>query len=391
MHKTIVLSTALLVLIVAPALAGDDKPAKVKGFGGVCSACDLSKKDLSDAKMIGANFPRSNFAGADLTDAQIKGSNFSRANFRRADLSDVRARSSNFSWADLSGATLDDFEGQGINLSHATMNGTRGRDVVFSASNFSHTKILGASFIEADFQDCNFSNSDFSGSKLREAHFTNSNFTDTKFGASDLREASFDHVNFLNADFGSAIVKDVQFNEAYLVGADLSKVRGLAKNQLEHSCGNSETKTPRGIALPDCDTIAWADDFNGNNRNRSRNFSIHVNSQHLNEKDMEKFHQKTKAAILGGHEAMVAAGQALIEALEETDQHGFSFEWDDADIRKATRQTHRTQRALERSIHSLEALELTSTAAQREIEQAIASLTKAQNVLKQQVEELEGE
>lgn len=382
--KILLAATVGLTGQASAAFAGTDKLARIMGFGGVCSDCDLSKKNLSGAKLNGASFPRTNFTGTDLSGAELTGSNFSRAVFRRADLSDVEVNGSNFSWADFSGATLDGMSGHGINLSHAILNGAKGPDAEFEASNFSHSKMLGASFQDAEFNVCNLSHSDMTGAKLNETEFTNSNLSHTQLGAASFREASFERVDFRNADFGSAILKNADFNEVYLAGADLSHVRGLRNEQLQGACGDDKTKLPRKLTTPACDDTDWADQFTGRNGSQSYSFSID-----LDDEELAEIQREFKNALAGGRTAMAEAGRALADAFEEADREGFHFDWDTDKKSKQSWQVKRVERSLGRVIRLLGDLELNSDKAQDKIDKAIANLEQAREIQQNALEEQE--
>ncbi len=380
--KILLAATIGLTGQASAAFAGNDKLARIMGFGGVCSDCDLSKKNLSGAKLNGASFPRTDFTGTDLSGAELTGSNFSRAVFRRADLSDVEVNGSNFSWADFSGATLDDISGHGINLSHAILNGAKGPDAQFEASNFSHAKLLGASFQDAGFEECNLSHSDMTGAKLNETEFTNSNLSHTQLGAAGFREASFNHVDFRNADFGSAILKSADFDEVYLAGADLSHARGLTNEQLQGACGDDKTKLPRKMSVQACNDTDWADQFTGRNGSRSYSFSID-----LDDEELAEIQQEFKSALAGGRTAMAEAGRALAEAFEEADREGFHFNWDSEQDSRQSLQVKRVERSLDRAIRLLDNLELDSHKAQEKIDKAIANLEQARELQQHALEE----
>jgi uncharacterized protein YjbI with pentapeptide repeats len=384
---SLLVGTICIIAISGSAFAGSDKLARIMGFGGVCSDCDLSKKNLSDARLNGASFPRSNFTGADLSGAELDGSNFSRAIFSRADLSDVNTTGSNFSWADFSGATLNDLNAHSINMSHAILNGAKAADAEFAETNFSHSKMLGIYFPDAKFENCNLSHADFAGARFHEAEFTRSNLSHTRLDDADLREAEFDHVDFRNALFGSAKLKDVSFTEVYLVGADLSNVRGLKSSQLEESCGDSTTKLPRGVSLTDCEDVYWAEDFTATS-NGGRSFSF---SYELSDEDVAELEREVESAMAEGRLALAEAGRALAEALDSAEFDRGEFEWNFSEKQKFKNKwkINRSQRTLSRSIRSLSDIEVSSANAQDEIDLAIASLERAQEILEKSAQEQE--
>jgi len=397
-HTTLLISTVTLFVFTGAAQAGSDKLARIMGFGGVCSDCDLSKKDLSGAKLSGASFPRSNFTGTDLSNVEMHGSNFSRAVFRSTDFSGAEIVGSNFSRADFSGASLNEMEAQSANMSHANFNAAKGREAEFSNSNFGHSQMLGVTLREASFDACNFGHADLSGAKLRNSQFENSNLSNTTLDHADLREVRFVHVNFHNANFGNAQLKDVRFEEAYLAGADLSKVQNLTADQLEGACMDEKTHLPRKLSAPSCDEVSWADDFTGYNGSGPRTFSFQMDDVNvdLDEEDMRQIQLDVSEAMREGRDRLRLAGIALAEAFDEADFENMDFDWDfdsdhsDSSERRASRaRMSRTTRSLNKAIRLLAEMELHSDTAQAEIDQAVASLERAQSILDDAREEQE--
>ncbi|MCF6293567.1 MAG: pentapeptide repeat-containing protein [Robiginitomaculum sp.] len=378
MPKIILIGSMILLLSASPVFAGSDKLAKIMGFGGVCADCNLSKKDLSNARMNGVSFPRANFTGTDLSDSKMTGSNFNRAAFRRADLSDVKASGSNFSWADFSGATLDDIQANGCNFSRANFTGMKGRDAEFYSSNLSHSNLLGASLIDAEFETSNLSHTNFSGAKLRGVSFTRSNLAQTNMQAADLRETEFDHVDFRGAQFGNAILSNAVFDQVFLSGADLSRVRGLTQNQLKNSCGNQNTKLPANIKIKNCSSVEWADDFSDPEYNVTNNFSFNIQKD-----EYEKIREEVKRAITQGHESLAEVQNSFTFGLGDQNSTIIHFEWNQQTSANENTKAYRSQRSLERTIRSLARLELSSSEAQNEIDFAIMRLEQAKAVLAQ--------
>jgi len=381
--RTIVSFAALIVIFSAgSALAGSDKLTKIMGFGGVCSDCNLSKKNLSGAKMNGASFPRSNFTAADLSSAELSGSNFSRAIFRRADLSSSTVSGSNFSWADFSGATLDAMKGNGNNFSRATLNGAKGREADFMATNFSYAKMLGVTFEDAQFEYSNFSNANLSGAKLRNSRFEMSNLAFADLSAADLRDAEFTRVDFRNTKFGSSSLKNTMFTEVFLVGADLSKVRGLNEEQLASSCGNAQTKLPSGFSLKDCTIVSWAKEF-GVSAHGDESFAKAFFVE-LSDEDIANIREETRRTVIEGRKILMEAGRALAEAFEEAERDDFQNQWDEHISPDSPLAFQRQERSLVRVVRSLNRLKVSSAQAQQEIDQAILNLEKARYILNKQ-------
>ena len=67
---------------------------------------DLSRADLSDSEMIGANFSGASLTDARMRDVEARGVNFASANLARIDMRDAAATGSNFARANLSNASF---------------------------------------------------------------------------------------------------------------------------------------------------------------------------------------------------------------------------------------------------------------------------------------------
>ena len=101
----VVAATALAVLPTASAaVAGDREVSRLTSFGGACKSCELAGRNMSNARITGANFSGANLTGASLRDARLFASNFTGANLTKADL-----RDSTISGTSFAGANLRDF------------------------------------------------------------------------------------------------------------------------------------------------------------------------------------------------------------------------------------------------------------------------------------------
>ncbi len=375
--KTVFLaSIAALSLGTHSAYAQSSKLTRIMGLGGVCSDCDLSKRNLSRARMNGASFPRSNFTGADLSYAQLRGSNFSRAIFRRTDLSNVDTEGSNFSRADFSGAALDKINARSVNLSHAILNGSKGNGAQFLNSHFTYTRMLGVWFQNSKFDTCDFTNTDFSGANFRQSTFVKSNMDRTRMGNVDFTDAHFDRVNFQNAKFGNAHLKNTKFTTTILAGADLSFVRNLTQKQLDQSCGSKQTRLPKGFTIVNCNTVPWAQGFADPYGNISYSFSTN-----LAPNEIARIQRDVQAAIQKRHQALHDAGLALADALEKADRQQIPFDWDFDEAQNQKWKRRASHRALSRTIRQLSELQLSTPKAQNEIKRAITALERAQVIL----------
>lgn len=96
MHKTILLTSLLAVLMIAPARAENAAHLRQLLSTGDCPGCDLRGAGLIFAKL----------AGADLNGADLRGANLSQADLTAADLTSADLRGASLHSANLTSATL---------------------------------------------------------------------------------------------------------------------------------------------------------------------------------------------------------------------------------------------------------------------------------------------
>jgi uncharacterized protein YjbI with pentapeptide repeats len=217
-------------------------------IGGVCSDCDFSGQNLSDAPVSG-NFPRSRFEGTRMDGARLKG-NFANSVFTRANLSDSIISGANFSHADFSGAQLNGASIERVNFSHTIFNGSDAKDARFARSNLSHSSFVGWEANGAVLAYLNSQHADFSGAELKDAVFTHSNLDHSIFTRTELNGASFAGATLRHARFDGARLKDARFDGAVLKGADFSNARDLKSDVFALACGDDNTRLPRGVDAP---------------------------------------------------------------------------------------------------------------------------------------------
>ena len=145
---------------------------------------DLSKANLTGAKLFGANLwkadvSNANFSGANLSYADLQGASFTATDLSHADLGFARLIGGDFAKADLHNAKLFNTNLKGANLSQADL--------------------TEADLTEADLTDANlslailcntfFHNANLSGANLDGADFRDAAALSTIFGNCDLRKA----------------------------------------------------------------------------------------------------------------------------------------------------------------------------------------------------------
>lgn len=224
--KISLLSSAPLLVVMfslavpGSALAGCNSSA---GAGVDWSGCRKMNKYLQETDLSGANFERTN-----LSRSNLKASKLVKAKMHKADLSKTVLRDAILTEADLSG-------------------------VVGMRAYMDRAQLKSADLTKAELFRANLNSADLSGANL----------TGTQLGRAILSGAKLDNAtaNFANlarADLRGASLDGTDFTQAYfyrtkLEGVDLSRTKGLKREQLELSCGNDETKLPPGVDRP----VSW--------------------------------------------------------------------------------------------------------------------------------------
>jgi len=147
--------------------------------------------------------------------------------------------------ADLSGAELPQVDFSGVNLSHANLSGANLEKAILDKANMRTSRLIRANLISASLREANFEGSDFNSATLQAADFSRS----------DLRNADFTNANLTKALLSATNLDNAEFKRAILNGADLSAAKGLTSEQLDVACGDSETKLPSGLSIPQCEMV----------------------------------------------------------------------------------------------------------------------------------------
>jgi uncharacterized protein YjbI with pentapeptide repeats len=224
MHSLRTLTFALL-LAAASGVAqaqGLSPVARAQRFGGACHDCDLSNRALPGLRIEAGDFSGANFARAFLVRMNGAGSTFTRADF---------------TLANLTGARLMDARCEGARFSGAQMARVDASRAQFADTDFANAELPDAIFVQA-----RLSGASFAGAKAMRANFLRA----------DLRGASLLYARLDGADFTQADVRNARFRGASLAGANLATARNLTAAQLRGACGDSQTRLPPGLSLPEC-------------------------------------------------------------------------------------------------------------------------------------------
>ena len=203
-----------LCLLPAAALAAcNDAPAAGVDWGG----CEKNRLILRKAQLQGAKLAGTTLNGGDLAQANLSGADLTRASVER-----VR-----FSGAELERAKLV-------------------RLIAYRA-NFSAAKLVGADLTKAElmrsnFTSANLSNANLEKAELQRAVLSGANLTGANLTGADLDRAVLTKSNLAGAKFAQA-----RMFLTRLEGVDLTGVSGLVQSQLDGTCGDSQTKLPKGL------------------------------------------------------------------------------------------------------------------------------------------------
>lgn len=207
----------------------------------------LTGVDLRGATLNLAHLPHARMGGSDLTDTHLTG-----ADLRGVDLSAAQGERTRFVGSDLSGATLDQarfpssvFVRSRLDNVVATGASFDGRSV-FTGASMENGQFALASMIEADLRGASLRGSSFWKVNLSKSKLQGSNWQSVNLSGANLvgcRDS--DKEGSLSADFSAAILE-----RTLVYGVDLSRATGLEQDQLNRTCGDSET-TIAGLDRPD--------------------------------------------------------------------------------------------------------------------------------------------
>lgn len=165
------------------------------------SRADLSRARLNGVYLCGADLNGAHLSGADLCGANLYGANFSSANLSGANLSGAKLKRANLNEANLNGANLN-----GANLSEADLNG-----VDLSSANLSRARLNRAYLGEANLR----------GAVLVEAHLNGANLRSADLVETVLSRAVLFRADLIKTDLRGADLSGADLGRAYLNGANL--------------------------------------------------------------------------------------------------------------------------------------------------------------------------
>ncbi|HTQ14683.1 MAG TPA: pentapeptide repeat-containing protein [Rhizomicrobium sp.] len=110
-----------------------------------------------------------------------------------------------------------------------------------------HCDLAGADLTNTCVKGGNLEGAKFDGARavlmcMSYADFKGASFRKTDLAGANLAHADVDDADFTGADLSITSIK----------GTDLSHARGLTQLQLDHACGDAETKAPQGLTVRTC-------------------------------------------------------------------------------------------------------------------------------------------
>ncbi|WP_271899432.1 pentapeptide repeat-containing protein [Candidatus Phyllobacterium onerii] len=208
-----------LVALILPASAADCSARPAPGLDW--SDCRKNMIMIPRSDLEGANLVNTDFTGTDLSHSNLKAANLSEASLLRASLADANAEKANFT----------EVEAYRSSFKHISADSASFKNAELQRTNFTGAKLTGANFEKAE---------------LGRADFDNAVLTGARFSYADLSRA-----DLTQAKFEGALLLDHTFMLLTRIeGVDLSAAQGLHQDQINHACGDDNTKLPPGLKTP---------------------------------------------------------------------------------------------------------------------------------------------
>ena len=189
--------------------------------------CSLNGVNLDEVKWLrGVDLSKANLTGARLWSADLRYTNLSEANLRGADFSSANLQGSNLQKADITDAVLYGVNFQGARLYKAKLKGASLskadlRDAKLVDADLRNVNLIDANLQKADLRQANLQSSVLSKADLSDANLQQANLSDSLLLATNFEDANLTYANLKNARLFSKDVGDAYFGGAKLSGADL--------------------------------------------------------------------------------------------------------------------------------------------------------------------------
>jgi len=124
-------------------------------------------------------------------------------------------------------------------LAHAKMVNS-----IFTESTFTNADLSNVSGMEADFSKTNLTNSNLSQSNFYGGSFEQSIMKGSVIKNSNFQLVNLSEANLINCDLNGSDLSDANLYGTILYGTDLSKAKGITRNQIKVARINNSTKLP---------------------------------------------------------------------------------------------------------------------------------------------------
>jgi uncharacterized protein YjbI with pentapeptide repeats len=108
-------------------------------------------------------------------------------------------------------------------------------------------KLAGADLSNTCVKAHDLHGADFDDANATLMCMSYANFAGATFRGTNLSGANLAHADLDGADLSGANLTITSFK-----GTDLTKARGLTQAQLDHACGDADTRAPEGLHVPVC-------------------------------------------------------------------------------------------------------------------------------------------
>ena len=196
----------------------DLRKTNFQGFD--LSELDLSKANLSHARMEGADLSEARMEAASLRDAQLEGASLSGTRLVAASLSCARMEGVNLRRATMKWANLF-----GTRLEEATL-----RDVNLEGANLTSARLEGADLFESQMEGANLSGARLNSANLWGVHMAAADFSNARFDSSTI---------WTNAKTCGASVQFLNF-----------ATTPITADQINQTFGDGSTQLPDHISWP---------------------------------------------------------------------------------------------------------------------------------------------
>ncbi len=186
-----------------------------------------TKIDIQGCFLQGVFLTDLSLIGAKLRDAKIEQSKLYHLDLSDSNLYGVKASGSEFDTVALKNANLESGNFTNASFTRVDFQGANFRWVILN---------------NTDFMGCNFDGANFEMAKLQNANLSDTvGLRDTNFRKANLSGAMFgEWAKLDNADFTEANLENTYFGD----GTDLTKTKGLTKEQISVARISDETKLP---------------------------------------------------------------------------------------------------------------------------------------------------